>query len=432
MKAIALKFFTQNAAEMLSGPAWLNEMRRAMVDQLADVVRPDPDEEVWRYSRVGELDLDQIAPATERPTPMVPPGGQRFTNPSAVAVLQNGWITSLTLSDEAAAAGLTVGPVADLPDGQERYGAALSDPADLFGYLNRAFGPEPLAIIVPDGVALAEPIVVTSLTDSASAVFPRIIVHCGANAAATVVEMQTSSAEATVVAPVLEVTVGQGARYQHCVVQNMAADTWQFGHQAINVGQDATAELFMAGLGGDYVRTRTDCRLVGRGAYGRLTAAYFGEDSQTMDFRTFQDHAAPDTTSELLFKGALDGASRSIYTGLIKVRPEGTGTKAYQTNRNIKLSPEAWAESVPNLEIETNDVMCSHASAVSPVDEEQRFYLESRGVPTPVAERLLLEGFFAEVAEVAPVPAVAEILQEAIVAKLDRRTENLAAAQEAS
>ena len=101
-----------------------------------------------------------------------------------------------------------------------------------------------------------------------------------------------------------------------------------------------------------------------------------------LDFRTFQDHAAPDTTSELLFKGALAGHSRSVYTGLIRVRPDARGTEAFQTNRNLKLSEHAWAESVPNLEIENNDVKCSHASAVGPVDPEQRFYLESRGVPT--------------------------------------------------
>ena len=107
-------------------------------------------------------------------------------------------------------------------------------------------------------------------------------------------------------------------------------------------------------------------------------AVYYGDDDQTLDFRTFQDHAAPDTTSNLLFKGAVGGRSRSVYTGLIRVRPEGRGTNAFQTNRTIKLSEHAWAESVPNLEIENNDVHCSHASAVGPIDEEQRFYLESR------------------------------------------------------
>jgi Fe-S cluster assembly protein SufD len=140
-----------------------------------------------------------------------------------------------------------------------------------------------------------------------------------------------------------------------------------------------------------------------------------------LDFRTFQDHAAPDTTSNLLFKGAVGGHSRSVYTGLIRVRKNARGTNAFQTNRNIKLSEGAWAESVPNLEIENNDVRCSHASAVGPIDEDQRFYLESRGVPTPVAERLVVTGFFDEVLSRLPVPGAAAALRDLVADKLDRQ-----------
>src|SRR5438874_5355439 len=139
-----------------------------------------------------------------------------------------------------------------------------------------------------------------------------------------------------------------------------------------------------------------------------------------LDFRTFQDHAAPDTTSNLLFKGAVGGHSRSVYTGLIRVRKNARGTNAFQTNRNIKLSEHAWAESVPNLEIENNDVRCSHASAVGPVDEEQRFYLESRGVRPEVAEQMIVLGFLDEVLDDFPVPAAVPLLREELVAKLAR------------
>ena len=128
--------------------------------------------------------------------------------------------------------------------------------------------------------------------------------------------------------------------------------TWQIASQVSQVGQEATFLAASAVLGGDYARLRTDCRLVGRGATGDLLSAYFGEGDQTLDFRTFQDHRAPDTTSNLLFKGAVGGRSHSVYTGLIRVRKEARGTNAFQTNRNIKLSDDAWAESVPNLEIE--------------------------------------------------------------------------------
>ena len=140
------------------------------------------------------------------------------------------------------------------------------------------------------------------------------------------------------------------------------------------------------------------------------------------DFRTLQDHVAPRTTSDLLFKGAVQDTARSVYTGLIRIGHEARGSVAYQTNRNLTLSAGAWAESVPNLEIETNDVRCSHASSVGPVDAEQLFYLESRGVPTATAERLVVLGFFDEVLSQLPVGSMAIELRAQVAAKLDRRT----------
>ncbi|MEM9490475.1 MAG: SufD family Fe-S cluster assembly protein [Myxococcota bacterium] len=143
-----------------------------------------------------------------------------------------------------------------------------------------------------------------------------------------------------------------------------------------------------------------------------------GEREQALDFRTFQTHVAPNTHSDLVFKGALDGSSRSIYTGLIRIEPNASGVEAYQTNRNIKLSEHAWAESVPNLEIENNDVKCSHASAVGPIDDEQKFYLESRGVPTEVAERLVVQGFFADIVATLPHAGLAEAVEAELTSRL--------------
>jgi Fe-S cluster assembly protein SufD len=140
------------------------------------------------------------------------------------------------------------------------------------------------------------------------------------------------------------------------------------------------------------------------------------------DFRTLQDHIAPKTHSDLLFKGAVQNRARSVYTGLIRIRHDAKGSAAFQTNRNLTLSHGAWAESVPNLEIETNDVKCSHASTVGPIDDEQRFYLESRGIPPEVAERLVVLGFFDEVLDQLPVGPLATELRQQVSAKLQRRT----------
>jgi Fe-S cluster assembly protein SufD len=221
------------------------------------------------------------------------------------------------------------------------------------------------------------------------------------------------------VLPVVELRAERAARIGFGNVQELGLATWQIASQVASADADATIVASTAALGGEYARVRTDCRLVGAGATGDLVSFYFGSGDQTLDFRTFQDHAAPDTTSNLLFKGVVDDRSRSVYTGLIRVRKNARGTNAFQTNRNLKLSDDAWAESVPNLEIENNDVRCSHASTVGPIDEDQRFYLESRGVPPEAAERLVVAGFFAEVFDRLPVQQAVPKLRAAIAAKLD-------------
>jgi Fe-S cluster assembly protein SufD len=296
-----------------------------------------------------------------------------------------------------------------------------TEPVDALALLNDAFCADPLLVRIPRGATVAGPIVVAHHgTSPGTVTFPRLVVQAGEDCEATVVEQFTSGDGEMLTVPVTELDVSRAARLRYVNVQELGMQTWQVASQVSQVDQDATFLAASAVLGGDYARLRTDCRLVGSGATGDLLSAYFGEGDQTLDFRTFQDHRAPDTTSTLLFKGAVGGRSHSVYTGLIRVRKEARGTNAFQTNRNIKLSDDAWAESVPNLEIETNDVRCSHASAVGPIDEEQRFYLESRGVPPQVAERLVVAGFFDEVVRRIPVPGLVDPLRARIVAKLDR------------
>jgi len=163
---------------------------------------------------------------------------------------------------------------------------------------------------------------------------------------------------------------------------------------------------------------RTDSALVGPGADGRLLALYFAADQQMHDFRTVQHHRAPKTQSELLYKGVVANRSRSVYSGLIRVDKGARGTNAFQTNRNLVLHEGAHADSVPNLEIEDNDVRCSHASAVGPIAEDQRFYLESRGVPPSVTDRLIALGFLDDVLARIPLTPVVAPLRAAVAAKL--------------
>jgi Fe-S cluster assembly protein SufD len=213
--------------------------------------------------------------------------------------------------------------------------------------------------------------------------------------------------------------VADAAHLSYASVQVLGARAWQVGYQASKVGRDATFRSTTVALGGEYARVRTDSRITGRGGSSQLSAVYFGTGDQMHDFRTLQDHDAPKSTSNLLFKGAVAGQSHSVYSGLIRVRKGAVGTNALQTNRNLVLGAGAHADSVPNLEIEENEVRCNHASAVGPIDAEQRFYLESRGIPSMVADRLIVLGFLDEVVQRVPGPGLEARLRAAVAGKFD-------------
>ena len=404
-------------------PSWLVERRDAAAARTGEPTLPSTDEEVWRYSRVADIDLDGWTPVAG-PDPALSTSLTALLEAlpprAATVVVRNGWVVFAEVDPDWAARGVFAGRLVEGPDGEAALGAVAADGPDVFAALNDARMADPVLVAVPRGLVVDRPLVVVDWVDvEGAAVQPRLVVRLGEDAEAQVLDWHGSDDVAALVTPVVELDVHRAGRLGYVNVQDRARRVWQVASQLSRVDTDATLTSAQAGLGGEYARTRTDCHLVGRGATGNLHAAYFGEGSQTLDFRTFQRHAAPDTTSNLLFKGAVDDQSRSVYTGLIRVEKEARGTNAFQTNRNLKLSDEAWAESVPNLEIETNDVRCSHASTVGPVDDEQRFYLESRGVPTDVAERLVVAGFFAEVLSELPVPAVGAMVEAAIEARLD-------------
>ena len=371
----------------LGGPDWLATRRASAAGHMADAALPSSEEEVWRYSPIDSLDLERF---------------------SAAAVA-----TTVTHGDLGRA---TVRRAADLADGVAL--GELPDHGDRLVWLHHALAVDPVVVDVPAGVVVPDPIVVRHTGPADGTVGAvRLIVRAGADAEVRIVEIFEGGGDGLLL-PGTELHAAPSARVGYLGVQDLGRATWSLGTLEADADAQASVKVGQAGFGGAYARTRTDCRLIGRGATGDLLAAYFGDGDQTLDYRTFQDHVAPDTTSNLLFKGAVSDRSRSVYTGLIKVGKDARGTNAFQTNRNIKLSEEAWAESVPNLMIENNDVHCSHASAVGPIDEEQRFYLESRGVPTVVAERLIVGGFFDDVFDLLPDTGLRAELDAAVEAKL--------------
>ena len=257
---------------------------------------------------------------------------------------------------------------------------------------------DPLVIDVAPGRTVPEPIRVTiPVGDGIGAHTAAVVVRAGANSDVEVVVSSDGDDVESLEIVRIVVDVASAARVRIAEVCNVGSRVRRISSVVGRVERDASLSIAHAALGGAATRTRFDARLVGRGASGDLRAVYLGTGDQRHDLRTFQRHEAPDTSSNLVFKGALDGRSRAVYTGLIHVGHDARGTNATQSNRIIKLSDDTWAESVPNLEIHHNDVRCAHASAVGPIDEDQRFYLESRGVPPEVAERLVVAGFFEEV-----------------------------------
>jgi Fe-S cluster assembly protein SufD len=377
---------------------------------------PTTDEEIWRYSRIAELDLDAFPPASVPQDITIPPALQLLIDAvpdaAAVVVVRDGHLVSSDVRD---------GNVA-VTDGD-----ATVEPVDVFGELNREHG-TPIVVRVAGGKVASGPVLVLHWVGAdGTASYPHLIVDAGENSELVVYEHAASEDDTVALTvPVTELRVAAAARVRYLHGQVLGARTWQIARQVSTVDRDATLSTGAVALGGDYARLRIESAMTGRGASGEMLAAYFGEQRQMHDVRTLQDHVAPSTTSNLLFKGAVEGLGQSIYTGLIHIGKEAAGVNAFQTNRNIKLSDGAWAHSDPNLEIENNDVRCSHASTIGPVDEEQRFYLESRGVPPQVAERLIVMGFFDEVFERLPVPGAVRLLRDEVAAKLARRDDEVA------
>jgi len=327
------------SVETTAGPA-------VDLDHLELLELPSTSEEIWRYSRIGELDLSKFTPGDHQ--------------------------VEVEAGDELIDAGGT--------------NSLFDDPPDVFARISAAGG-RAIHLSIPPGRVVDEPIVVThSIPGGGALTMPRLLIDAGEDSEVTVIERFRSVGDGQgLTLPVLHVRVGPAARVKYLTVNELDEHTWSIGHQRAESDRDSTLLLSTVALGGDYARVRTEARSIGRGASTKQVALYFADGDQMHDFRVIQDHVAPHTSSDLLFKGAVQDRSASVYTGMISIGEDARGTAAYQTNRTLTLSQGAWAESVPNLDIRTNDVKCSHASAVGPIDEGQRFYLESRGVPPEVA-----------------------------------------------
>jgi Fe-S cluster assembly protein SufD len=217
---------------------------------------------------------------------------------------------------------------------------------------------------------------------------------------------------------VVELSVGAGAQLRYVCEQELSERSWVFATQRAELARDASLEWVALGFGSAKGKVRMETKLAGPGSSARVTGAYAGAGAQHLDFDTRQEHAAEHTTSDLAFRGVLSDRATAVWRGMIRVDPGAQQTDAFQESRNLLLSTRAHADAIPGLEIEANDVRCTHAAAVAQVDRDQLYYLRARGLPESQAKRLIIDGFLQELAERTPEGPVRDRLSAALDARL--------------
>src|SRR5690606_16997621 len=287
--------------------------------------------------------------------------------------------------------------------------------------LNAALWTGGIFLHAPRGVRIEDPVrVVHWGSEAGSAVFPRTLISASeASHVAFVEEFASPNFEApTLSCGAVEVFAHDAADVQYVALQRWGKGFRHISNQKTIAGKDANLDTLVVNLGATVARVDLAASLEGTGARSDMLGLYFASGDQHFDHNTRQDHVVPHATSDLLYKGALYDSSKTVFRGIIRVHPKAQKTDAYQTNRNLLLSPDAVAISLPNLEIQANDVKCSHGSTTGQLNEEEIFYLMSRGIPRKTAERLVIFGFFGRVLERLPLPEVVDELRDAIAARL--------------
>jgi Fe-S cluster assembly protein SufD len=302
-------------------------------------------------------------------------------------------------------------------------GKQITASEDKFGALAGALGSTGVLLYVPKGVHVEKPLHSLFWAPGDGFVHTsHILVYLEEDSSVTYVHESSSpnglGGKHSMHAGIFEVYVGPRSKLSFVELQSFGSKMWNFTHERVNVDTDAEVDWVFGALGSKVTKNFSDLNLIGLGSTGKMSGFYFTNGDQHLDHDTQQNHLAPHTTSDLLFKGALLGESRSVWQGMIYVAPEASKTDGYQANRNLLLSEKARADSIPGLEILTDDVRCSHGATVGKMDNEQIFYLESRGIPRKTAEKLIVEGFFDPIMQRIPFAGIRNRFQSAIEEKM--------------
>jgi Fe-S cluster assembly protein SufD len=410
-------------------PEWLVAQRTAALHAYNDMPVPTTKLEEWRYTDPSRLKWDRVSVAgvdvgaDNMDAAAIHAADMAF---SARIVQSGAGIAAVEVSDELTSRGVVVMDLAlaareygDLV--QKHLGLAAPAAIDKFAALNAALWSAGVFIHVPRGVTVSQPIRIVRYVDEAGlAYFGRTLVIADDQCDVGVVEEYVSPdfEEPVFSCGVAEVFAAAGARVQYVALQRYGRNVHHLGLQRTHAQRDSKLDTLVVNLGATVSRVDLAASLKGPGARSDMLGLYFAQKDQHFDHNTRQNHEVPHATSDLLYKGALDDNGRSVFRGLIKVYPKAQRTDAYQTNRNLILSRSAEATSLPNLEIEADDVRCSHAATVGQLDEEELFYIMSRGIARRDAERLVVFGFFGDVLDRLPLPEVVRELRSAIAQKI--------------
>lgn len=413
-------------------PKWLQDRRRQAFSIFQATAWPTNRDEEWRRTDIRALKLDAFAP----PESTSPDAEARKALEPAWNALVTNYATGLehinaqpTRSADPSRLGGAVfmdlgRAVKEFPELLERYllTEVVSPDADALSALHAAFWTGGTLLYVPKGVKVEAPLFsLVGLAREGKVDLDHTLIVVEDEAEATLVRetagRDRSNAPGLHVGAV-EIVVGRASRFRFVNIQNWDAGTWHFSRERALVGADSTLQWTVGGLGSRLSKVNQEVALAGQGARAQVNGVMFTTERQHLAYFTRQDHQAPNTTSDLLYKGGLKGKSRVVWKGMIRVEKDAQKTDAYQKNDNLVLSESARADSIPGLEIEANDVRCTHGATAGRVDEDMIFYALSRGVDRETAIRLIVEGFFANVYDRITLEPVRETLRQAVADKL--------------
>jgi Fe-S cluster assembly protein SufD len=398
--------FARHLGSLKGSPAWWLDRKRAAYARYEQQGMPSRTDEGWRFSNIAGIMLGGYAPTARSTAAAGAAKPPFFVESAAQLTFVDGRLAgSLPVSSDLAAKGVVV---TSLSEALERHPELLREhfmaqPQKLgsakFAALHEAFVEDGAFIHVPRGVEVSQPIIVVhAASGSGTAVFPHTLVIAEDNAKVTVVDYFLSTDEARQFAcGANDLYAGHGAKVSYAAAQCWSLETLSLQFNSTVVRRDARVQSLNLHLGARQARHESLSQLQAPGGFSEMLAITVASGSREYDQRTLQIHQAPNTKSDLLYKNALLDRSRTIFSGLIIVDPDAQKTDAYQSNRNLMLSDDAESNSLPGLEIQANDVRCTHGATSSRIDPEQEFYLKARGIPQDAANELLIFGFFEEV-----------------------------------